>query len=245
MVLLPCTNIGGSLAHVEPSCAEFRYEPPSSRCRWQAYWIYWGVLFATPLTWVLALAATVNIEWITYDQNLTSFGGFGTGEDWFCDADHKAYMIYYVSYTELHTVDEMCSACESILRHFRVRHHPCFPKPIFFEMCSYPGSAWPARTYKRQKEGCTRLVRQCLLIFPEYWAPYAAFVRIFLAELRVGLVIPPTRNLYPGHRGTTRKETRDTSAPQSSLFRVYTFFFCSTDRSTCSPLPSLPPPPPT
>lgn len=137
MVLLPCTNIGGSLAHVEPSCAEFRYEPPSSRCRWQAYWIYWGVLFATPLTWVLALAATVNMEWITNDQYLASFGGFEPREDWFCDADHKAYMIYYVSYTELHTVDEMCSACESILLHFRVRHHPCFPKPIFFEMCSY------------------------------------------------------------------------------------------------------------
>lgn len=43
------------------------------------YWIYWGVLFATPLTWLFTISATVNEEWIVDENDDENFGGFADG----------------------------------------------------------------------------------------------------------------------------------------------------------------------
>lgn len=103
--------------------------PPSSHCRWQAYWIYWGVLFATPVTWVFALAATVNREWfINYEKD--TFGGFGS---YFCSGDYKELVGGIYGQKE---VDEMCSTGESVV--FWYWTPSCSPTyyVMFFEMCS-------------------------------------------------------------------------------------------------------------
>lgn len=91
----------------------------------QIYWIYWGTLFASPLTWVLALAATVNEEWFT---NLAWEVSYGGHHGHFCSDKFLEENVsdFDVADEDVRDLEDMCSTCESTIAVIFGKHWaPC------------------------------------------------------------------------------------------------------------------------
>lgn len=90
-------------------------KPPSIffRLRYQTYWIYWVVLFVTPLTWVFTVVAAVTGEWMVRDDGEVKRTEVGF-DTWFCLSE--AHIDELADLSEIHgkdVHDEICSAGES------------------------------------------------------------------------------------------------------------------------------------